>query len=482
MEHGKISRRAFLERSALAIGAAGTPLDLFAQTLTVRPEWQAFKTTPRYDSLLKAVKLMKANTNAADPRSWSYWTNVHVNNCPHEVPYFLAWHRGYMYYFERQLRTVSGDSKLVLPYWDYYKSAQIPAEFTNPNNSNPLYVDRINTNVQQALTMAPFASTVVRFQRGAEQAFEPIFEDAPHNPVHNLIGNVMADMVSPIDPIFWLHHANVDRLWVAWVGAGGGRKMPAKTNSYWSGKHVYASQLNMQRTQTYDTRTSLAYRYDNETMPTSLPLAQATRGGQEARVFRVQASPGDAPAAMPSVGSFRLSSARQTSETTYSLGGAVDVGLDDRSVSVQLPVSSEHSRALADIAQGKQASIKGVAKAYRSAHLILDDIALSDQGRKGGYFYKLYLNIPSSKRAAQTQVYLGTLGAFEINAAAHHAHDHGGPRLRYKIKRAFAGATATELGMMSVSFVRVGGNNNPKGGVIGIGEVRLEAATEADES
>lgn len=482
MEHGKISRRAFLERSALAVGASAAPLDVFAQTVMVRPEWQAFKTTSRYDSLLKAVKLMKANTNAQDPKSWSYWTNVHINYCPHEVPYFLAWHRGYMYYFERQLRTVSGDSKLVLPYWDYYTNPQMPAEFTNPND-NPLYVERINTNVQQALTMAPFAPTVVNFQRGLEQAFEPTFEDAPHNPVHNIIGNVMADMVSPIDPIFWLHHANVDRLWVAWAGAGGGRKMPALTKSYWSGKHVYASTLNMLRSQTYSTRTTLFYRYQNEALPTALPLAQAART-VEPRVFRVQATQNELREALPSVGSFPLSNPRQTSDTTFSLGGALNVGLDARSVSVQLPVSSEHSRALADIAQGRQASIKGNPKIYRSAHLLLDGIELSELGRKGGYFYKLYLTVPSSKggATAATPVYLGTFGAFEINAAAHHAHDQGGVRLRYKVRRAFAGATATELGMMSVSFVRVSGANTPRGGVIGIGEVRLEAATEEDGS
>lgn len=483
MNHENLRRRAFLERSALALGAAAVPFELFGQTiLTIRPEWQAFKITPQYDSLLKAVSLMKANTNAGDPKSWTYWTNVHINQCPHGAPYFLAWHRGYLYYFERQLRAVSGDSKLVLPYWDYYTYAQLPAEFTNPNN-NPLYVDRVNTNVRQALTMAPFAGTVTNFQRGTSNSFEATFEDAPHNPVHNIIGNAMADMISPNDPIFWLHHANVDRLWVAWVAAGGGRRMPAQSNSYWSGKHVYTGSLSMARTQTYNTRTYLAYRYQNETMPRTLPLAQAASGRNEARLFRVQATMGSLPGAMPSVGSFRLSSPRQISATTYALGGALDVGLTERSVSVQLPVSAEHSRALANIAQGKPASIPGVAQAYRSAQVVLDGIELSEMGMKGGYFYKVYLNIPSSDRANGNAgpVYLGTLGPFEIHAAAHHG-SNGAKGIRYKVKRAFAGASATQLGMMSLSFVRVSGDNTPQGGVIGIGEVRIEASTDDDGS
>lgn len=486
MNHGRVNRRTFLERSAIVLGSAAVPhRGLLAQTaLSVRPEWQAFKTTPQYDSLLKAVRVMKANTNARDPMSWAYWTNIHVSNCPHEVAYFLAWHRGYMHYFERQLRTASGDSKLVLPYWDYYRNPQLPAEFTNPN-ANPLYVERVNTNVQQALTLAPFASTVTNFQRGASNAFEPIFENAPHNPIHNLIGNAMADMISPNDPIFWLHHANVDRLWTAWVAAGGGRTMPALKNSYWGGRHMYTWSLTILRSYTYSTRTNLLYRYDNETMPTSLPLAQAASArGQEARLFKVQAMRGEILGAMPSTGSFRVSGPRQTSATEFAVGGALDVGLSERSVSVQLPVSAEHSRALADLAKGNVARIAGATKAYRSAHLVLDGIEMSDVGRKGGYFYKLYLNIPSSNPSAgaPAPVYLGTLGPFEVHAAAHHGTMHGPVRLRYKIRRAFAGATATELGMMSVSFVRVSGNSTPKGGVIGIGEVRLETSTESDDS
>ena len=37
-----------------------------------------------------------------------------------------------------------------------------------------------------------------------------------HNAGHNFIGGHMGGVFSPNDPIFWLHHANVDRLWDAW--------------------------------------------------------------------------------------------------------------------------------------------------------------------------------------------------------------------------------------------------------------------------
>jgi tyrosinase len=53
-----------------------------------------------------------------------------------------------------------------------------------------------------------------------------ILEAKPHNSVHRCVGSrdcnfveargFMADMLSPVDPIFFLHHANMDRLWDVW--------------------------------------------------------------------------------------------------------------------------------------------------------------------------------------------------------------------------------------------------------------------------
>jgi tyrosinase len=42
-------------------------------------------------------------------------------------------------------------------------------------------------------------------------------EGTPHNFIHRWVNNDMATAESPIDPIFWLHHSNVDRLWTEWV-------------------------------------------------------------------------------------------------------------------------------------------------------------------------------------------------------------------------------------------------------------------------
>ena len=54
-----------------------------------------------------------------------------------------------------------------------------------------------------------------------------VLEGQPHNLVHNDIGGVgaidpgpygnMTNFLSPVDPIFFLHHANIDRLWDVWT-------------------------------------------------------------------------------------------------------------------------------------------------------------------------------------------------------------------------------------------------------------------------
>jgi tyrosinase len=46
--------------------------------------------------------------------------------------------------------------------------------------------------------------------------FRIIFEGGSHAAVHNFLGGTMPGMMSPNDPLFYLHHANVDRIWALW--------------------------------------------------------------------------------------------------------------------------------------------------------------------------------------------------------------------------------------------------------------------------
>ncbi|CCO26351.1 hypothetical protein BN14_00374 [Rhizoctonia solani AG-1 IB] len=53
--------------------------------------------------------------------------------------------------------------------------------------------------------------------------FWPALEEGPHDSVHNEINSDMAASFSPADPLFFLHHNNVDRLWARWQGRDASR-------------------------------------------------------------------------------------------------------------------------------------------------------------------------------------------------------------------------------------------------------------------
>ncbi|PIL38595.1 tyrosinase family protein [Massilia psychrophila] len=469
------NRRTFIRTSASAAVLFSIPHLGFGQTATaIRLEWQQFKNTSQYASFRNAVGLMRANNNAASPSSWAYWTNVHVNQCPHGTPYFLAWHRGYLYYFEQQLRLVSGDKSLCVPYWDYYKFPDIPAEFTDPSTGNPLYMPRTGTNVYNALTLAPFAPDVWNFQRGTTNAFETNIESGPHNPVHNLIGGEMANMTSPRDPIFYLHHANIDRLCHAWALPDGkgipGTANPhsaATSSPYWAGDFAYAPGLTMPRYRTYYPGW-LNFDYSDNTKPTALPaLAQAN-------MMQAQVSP---VLTNLVTGKFAATAASAVSGKRRSLGGVAEVVLAESSVSARLPLSASSLRMLQDtITVAVKPPPQIPPDTFQSVVVVLDKLLLLGNGKKGGYYYKIYINLPSVGDAGDgSRHFLGTVGAFEVAGAAH----HGPATLEYQATEVLAKLSEAELQDITVSLVRVGGENAPRGAVLKLEEVRIELSTDA---
>ncbi|MDQ2822175.1 MAG: tyrosinase family protein [Pseudomonadota bacterium] len=69
-----------------------------------------------------------------------------------------------------------------------------------------------------------------------------ILEGQPHNYVHNCVGTTncnfgelrgfMVDMLSSIDPLFYLHHANIDRLWDVWTRKQARLSLPIAPDGY----------------------------------------------------------------------------------------------------------------------------------------------------------------------------------------------------------------------------------------------------------
>jgi hypothetical protein len=258
-------------------------------------------TSPDLIAYKKGVEVMKSRP-ASDPTSWVYQAAIHGtfdmtnntawNSCQHGSFFFLSWHRMYLYFFERIVRQASGDPDFALPYWNYSDDpAQsiLPAAFRIPSgNSNSLYDNRD----QSINTGAPLQPSVVEYQN---EMMEPLFttsdipdpgfsgitvsipwqlhwphgviEHQPHDAVHDDIGGDMDHpMTAAQDPIFYLHHANIDRLWKHWNNQGG---TDAVSDANWMNTPFTffdenGAQVTMTGKEVIDIESQLGYRYDDE--------------------------------------------------------------------------------------------------------------------------------------------------------------------------------------------------------------------------
>lgn len=151
------------------------------------------------------------------------------------------------------------------------------------------------------------------------------------------------------------------------------------------------------------------------------------------------------------------------------LASASSLTLDAGRHDVILAVDPVHAAALRQIALGQPASLPGDPAIYRSALLVLDDVALTDAGAKGGYFYKIYLGSPANARQLA-----GSLGPFEIAGA----RQRGTASLRYAPGEALRAWGVQPMPALVVSFRRAGGAG-AVGPLIRIANVRLELSTGA---
>jgi tyrosinase len=160
------------------------------------------------------------------------------------------------------------------------------------------------------------------------------------------------------------------------------------------------------------------------------------------------------------------------------------VPLNENSISVQLRIDQTSANLLQRTlsAAGPQS-----AGPYRSAQVVLDNVRVIGSGDIGGYFYHLYLNLPPSTDVSSATTYrIGSIGPFEIAGAEHRVHmqqepggtEAGTVTLKFTLNRQLSELVAADPGNVTLSFVRVSGNNAPGGEVIRVGEARLELSNE----
>ena len=174
----------------------------------------------------------------------------------HRSPAFLPWHRRFIFDFERELQRVSGNPNLGLPYWNWpsggpsasmwnddllggngnavtgivetgpFRSGQWRVINSSGSATGPLrreFGRNISSlpglvEIQQVLDVTPYDS--LPWNTSSTPSFRNQLEgwDGPnlHNRGHVWVGGSMLPMTSPNDPVFFMHHCMVDKLWHEW--------------------------------------------------------------------------------------------------------------------------------------------------------------------------------------------------------------------------------------------------------------------------
>ncbi|MGW6574151.1 tyrosinase family protein [Streptomyces sp. NPDC054945] len=355
-----------------------------------------------------AVAEMKGR-DADDPTSWSYQAAIHGtadtppkplwNSCKHGSWFFLSWHRMYLWYFERIVRAavveLGGPADWALPFWDYDadpSQARIPPAFRDEEGgANPLFADRAHQLNQGAplpfqITSPAYAMGRTRFVGEAEfgggitpdgDAFwnrDGAVENSPHNAVHSHIGRWMGRTdTAALDPIFWLHHANIDRLWFAWASRPGHGN---PTDPRWITQEYRffdadGSERRLAASAVVDIADQLGYTYESP-VPVAPPPPPP---------------PAPPPSPLPEVSMSRPNESEPSPPRRREMAGASlrTVQLVGHAASVTVPIDERTTRSLG-LALGVP-----VPEADRRVYLNVEDIEGEENPER---VYGIYVNLP----------------------------------------------------------------------------------------
>ncbi|XP_059275389.1 polyphenol oxidase E, chloroplastic-like [Lycium ferocissimum] len=286
---------------------------------------------------LATKRMRELDINPTDPLGFKQQANIHCAYCNgayrvggkelqvHFSWLFFPFHRWYLYFYERILGSLINDPTFGLPYWnwDHPKGMRLPPMFDregssiydekrNQNHRNGTVIDlghfgeevettqlQMMTNnltlmYRQMITNAP--CPLLFFGAPYPLGSDPspgmgTIENIPHTPVHIWTGDNprqkhgenMGNFYSAgLDPVFYCHHANVDRMWNEWKQIGGKRRDLTQKDWLNSEFFFYDENRNPFRVRVRDCLDTKKMGYDYAPMPTPWrnfkPIRKSTTG------------------------------------------------------------------------------------------------------------------------------------------------------------------------------------------------------------
>ncbi|GJY45080.1 polyphenol oxidase I, chloroplastic-like protein [Tanacetum coccineum] len=256
----------------------------FPKEKITRVRWPAhLGTKSQVDKYLKAIAAMRALPDD-HPHSFASQAKIHCAYCNggytqvdsgfpnidiqiHNSWLFFPFHRWYLYFYERILGNLINDPTFALPYWnwddpvggmtipDFFLPENSPAYdvYRDARHKPPLLVDLafdgrerdVSNEIQKQCNLTTVYRDLVRNGTDSKSFFggEYVAGDAPvangaksigsveagtHTAVHRWVGDStkpnnedMGNFYSAgYDPVFYIHHSNVDRMWKLWKDLG----------------------------------------------------------------------------------------------------------------------------------------------------------------------------------------------------------------------------------------------------------------------
>lgn len=221
----------------------GYSLSQKCNSITFRKEVRQMYNENDFSLFVKAFKNMATDGSLAIFINihGQYWDHAHFN------PRFLPWHRLYLQKFEQELQKRGCP---YLPYWDWSLDSQDPLhsiifsnEYFGKNDPNtheifdgPFSRNQYKTpvghhnlirdyNINQKAVFYHPSLLVKEMNKDTFSQWSRDVEYGPHASVHSTLGGKIGDMskwTAGNDPLFWLHHSFIDKLWFEFQFSGFG--------------------------------------------------------------------------------------------------------------------------------------------------------------------------------------------------------------------------------------------------------------------
>ena len=355
--------------------------------------------------------------------------------CQHFSWFFLPWHRMYLLYFEQIINATikkldPNAPEWALPYWNYSDESnpdarRVPVAFRTPTTPdgepNPLMVDARNpgcnsgqiiadtfdTDINECLVEAKyvaqgtggnpgFGGPQTGFNHGGGNGMGRI-EMTPHGSMHMAVGGFMgAFSTAGLDPLFWLHHCNIDRLWTVWLKRDASHKNPSqalwRTGVKFAFRDAAGKVIEHTSSQVVDTtKAPLRYDYDDVSDPLG-GVPEAMEVGVAEQPIPEMVGATDRPFVIAGRGEARLSVVPPT---------------------------------------GPGFRLEAAGAEPEEIYLNIENITGSASTRG----YDVYLNVPAGERAeAHPQLRIGRIPLFGLEEASRPESAHAGNGLKFAFR------------------------------------------------